>query len=150
MRLDAGVLRVIKGTDRQVVLEIPKDRFHLAELNLELPPQGWIFPAQIRAQQIMTFPAQGLPKFVLAQGQAESFRVDRLLGPRHANLHQAIGAARSSGKSTPCRPSPRGASKTSMPRHHAAFWLSLISPRYSTCRCTTRRDEARRFSTMLQ
>ena len=34
--------------------------------------------------------------------------------------------------------------------HHAARWLSLISPRYSTCRCTVRPPDTRRFSTMLQ
>src|ERR1700758_9035 len=30
------------------------------------------------------------------------------------------------------------------------FWPSLISPRYSTCRCTVRPPDTRRFSTMLQ
>jgi hypothetical protein len=30
------------------------------------------------------------------------------------------------------------------------FLPSLISPRYSTCRCTVRPPDTRRFSTMLQ
>jgi hypothetical protein len=33
---------------------------------------------------------------------------------------------------------------------HASRWLALISPRYSTWRCTTRPSPQRRFSTTLQ
>src|ERR1035441_2279287 len=94
MRLDAGVLLVINGPDGQVVLQIPKDRFDLRELNIVLPQQGRIFPGKIRAQQIMTLAAEGLSEFVLAQGEGESLCVDRLLRYRHSNFHQAIGTAR--------------------------------------------------------
>ena len=41
-------------------------------------------------------------------------------------------------------------SNASMVRHHAVRWLSLISPKYSTCRCTVRPLPTRRFSTTLQ
>src|SRR6266446_6102779 len=41
-------------------------------------------------------------------------------------------------------------SKTSIDRHHANSCVSLISPRYSTCRCTTRPPATRVFSTTLQ
>ena len=79
MSLDAGVLLVINGPDGQVVLQIPKDRFDLRELNIVLPQPGRIFPGKIRAQQIMALAAEGLSEFVLAQGEGESLRVDRLL-----------------------------------------------------------------------
>jgi hypothetical protein len=45
---------------------------------------------------------------------------------------------------------PLPSSKASMTRLHAACWLSLISPRYKTGRCTTRPPAQRRLSTMLQ
>jgi hypothetical protein len=41
-------------------------------------------------------------------------------------------------------------SKTSIDRRHASSCVSLISPRYSTCRCTTRPPATRVFSTTLQ
>jgi len=41
-------------------------------------------------------------------------------------------------------------SNTSMLLRHASCWLSLISPRYSSGRCTTRPPLTRRFSTKLQ
>ena len=59
------------------------------------------------------------------------------------------GASRSSGNSATCfERCPR--SSTSIERHHAARWLSLLSPRYSTWRCTTRPPLTRTFSTTLQ
>ena len=39
---------------------------------------------------------------------------------------------------------------TSMVLRHASRWLALISPRYSTWRCTTRPSLRRRFSTTFQ
>ncbi len=33
---------------------------------------------------------------------------------------------------------------------HAAFWLSLISPKYKTWRCAMRPELSLRFSTTLQ
>jgi hypothetical protein len=45
---------------------------------------------------------------------------------------------------------PAPSSTPSITRHHAACWLSLISPRYKTGRCTTRPPAQRRLSTMLQ
>jgi hypothetical protein len=41
-------------------------------------------------------------------------------------------------------------SKTSIERIQPSRWLSLISPRYKTCRWTIRPSEQRRFSTILQ
>ena len=41
-------------------------------------------------------------------------------------------------------------SSTSIERRHANSCMSLISPRYSTCRCTTRPRAVRVFSTTLQ
>jgi hypothetical protein len=41
-------------------------------------------------------------------------------------------------------------STTAIDRRHANSWVSLISPRYSTCRCTTRPLATRVFSTTLQ
>ena len=63
--------------------------------------------------------------------------------------HSSSGASRSSGNSATCfdRDAP---STTSIERHHAARWLSLISPRYNTWRCTTRPPLTRTFSTTLQ
>jgi hypothetical protein len=40
--------------------------------------------------------------------------------------------------------------ESSMLRHQAALWASLISPKNSTWRCTFQLPDTRRFSTMLQ
>ena len=53
------------------------------------------------------------------------------------------------GNSAICR-EPDLPSNTSIVRHHAAPWLSLISPRDRTWRCTTRPPRTRTFSTTLQ
>jgi len=94
MCLDARILLVMNGSDGQIVLQSAKDRFDLRELNLVSPQHGRIFPAKIRAQQIMTFAAKGLPELVLSQGEGERLRVDRLLRLRHLHFHQVIDATR--------------------------------------------------------
>ena len=94
MCLDARILLVMNGSDGQIVLQSAKDRFDLRELNLVSPQHGRIFPAKIRAQQIMTFAAKGLPELVLSQGEGERLRVDQLLRLRHLHFHQVIDATR--------------------------------------------------------
>ena len=84
----------MNGSDGQIVLQSAKDRFDLRELNLVSPQHGRIFPAKIRAQQIMTFAANGLPELVLSQGEGERLGVDRLLRLRHLHFHQVIDATR--------------------------------------------------------
>ena len=80
-------------SDGQIALQSAKNRFDLRELNVVSPQQGGIFPRKIRAQQIMTFAAKGLPELVLAQGEGERLGVDRLLRLRHLHFNQAIDAA---------------------------------------------------------
>jgi len=45
---------------------------------------------------------------------------------------------------------PASSGKTLTARAHACSWVSLISPRYSTCRWLTRPSASRRLSTILQ
>src|SRR5215469_16474702 len=59
-------------------------------------------------------------------------------------------STRSSGNSDSVRGRAAPSSKTSIDRRHANSCESLISPRYSTCRCTTRPPATRVFSTTLQ
>src|SRR5947209_2874245 len=56
---------------------------------------------------------------------------------------------RSSGNSDSIRGCAAPSSSTSIDRRHANSCVSLISPRYSTCRCTTRPRAVRVFSTTL-
>jgi len=85
---------MINGPDGQIILQIPKDRLDLGELNIVLPQQGRVFPGKIRAQQIMTFSAEDLSEFVLPQGEGERLGPDWLLGRRYPHLYQAIGPPR--------------------------------------------------------
>src|SRR5438552_6790731 len=57
---------------------------------------------------------------------------------------------RSSGNSDSICGRAAPSSKTSIDRRHANSCVSLISPRHSTCRCTTRPPPTRVFSTTLQ
>src|SRR6516162_7408855 len=57
---------------------------------------------------------------------------------------------RSSGNSDNVCGRAAPSSKTSIDRRHANSCESLISPRYSTCRCTMRPPATRVFSTTLQ
>jgi uncharacterized protein YjbI with pentapeptide repeats len=59
-------------------------------------------------------------------------------------------STRSSGNSDNVRGCAAPSSKTSIDRRHANSCESLISPRYRTCRCTTRLPATRVFSTTLQ
>ena len=59
------------------------------------------------------------------------------------------GTSRSAGNSATGL-EPDSPHNSSIDRHHAARWLSLISPRYRTWRCTTRPSGLRQFSTTLQ
>src|SRR5215471_20556441 len=62
----------------------------------------------------------------------------------------SAAAQRSSGNSDSVRGCAAPSSKTSIDRRHANSCVSLISPRYSTCRCTTRPPATLVFSTTLQ
>src|SRR5205807_8921016 len=57
---------------------------------------------------------------------------------------------RSSGNSDSVRGCAAPSSNTAIDRRHANSCVSLISPRYNTCRCTTRPPATRVFSTTLQ
>src|SRR5580693_8772321 len=59
-------------------------------------------------------------------------------------------STRSSANSDSVRRRAAPSSKTAIDRRHASSCVSLISPRYSTCRCTTRPPATRVFSTTLQ
>ncbi len=59
------------------------------------------------------------------------------------------GASRSAANSA-IDAGPASSPSTSIDRHHAARWLSLISPRCGTCRRTARPSRLRQFSTTLQ
>lgn len=59
------------------------------------------------------------------------------------------GGCRSDGKIAICVGCASPSVNTDSVLHQAARWLSLISPRYSSCRCTCR-PWVRRFSTTLQ
>ena len=54
-RLNAFVLLVIDGADRQIVLQLLESLFDLGELNVELPQQCWGMFGEIGAQQIVAF-----------------------------------------------------------------------------------------------
>src|SRR5574338_717173 len=56
----------------------------------------------------------------------------------------------SSGNSASVREAPSASSTTSIEQRQDRSCTSLISPRYSTCRCSTRPWASRRCSTMLQ
>src|SRR3954463_5278523 len=60
-----------------------------------------------------------------------------------APLLARLGSARSSGNSDSVRGCTAPSSSTSIERRHANSCVSLISPRYSTCRGTTRPGDAR-------
>ena len=65
-------------------------------------------------------------------------------------LRSSAPEPHASRETAPSASEPDLPSNTSIVRHHAARWLSLISPRYSTWRCTTRPPRTRTFSTTLQ
>ena len=62
----------------------------------------------------------------------------------------AMPAQRSSGNSAIVRGCPASSSSTSIALRHTAACEELISPKYSTWRCTTRPPATRLFSTTLQ
>jgi len=62
----------------------------------------------------------------------------------------AATSHRSSGNSASVRERPASSSNTSIALRQAAACEELISPRYSTCRCTTRPSSRRLFSTTFQ
>ena len=66
------------------------------------------------------------------------------------NDTQELAWQRSSGNSDNVRGRVAPSSKTSIDRRQASSCVSLISPKYSMCRCTTRPPATRVFSTTLQ
>ena len=77
-------------------------------------------------------------------------RSSRQLQPDDRGVRQQPLAAILRETATACAAAPRRPPNTSIDLRHASSCESLISPRYSTCRCTTRPPPTRLFSTTLQ
>ena len=77
-------------------------------------------------------------------------RIDGQPGNGNIDSSGTTPSQRPSGNSESVRGARVPSSNTSIERRHASSCEELISPRYSTCRCSTRPPLTRLFSTTLQ
>lgn len=142
--LDAPGLVMKDGAQAEVTLEGAERLLDKAQLHGATPNQLRVVRGQIGAQQVAAFARDDLPQPGLVEVVAQ--RVE-------AHLHRVRpqrGRRAIVGKQRELRVACSCSSNTAMVRSHATRWLSLISPRYSTCRCATLPRPWRRLSTIDQ
>src|SRR5512134_2962636 len=111
-------------------------------------------PRSERSQRLIDQLELQLEELAAAAGEdetkAETTRVQVQGFTRTIEASGRSPSQRSSGNNDSVRGSAAPSSNTSIDLRHARSWLSLISPRYSRWRCTTRPSATRRFSTTLK